>query len=354
MDTCPFIFSGPDMVMNILRSAFLEIILRRLLLMTAKKSVFTLQDLFILTLGAFFTGGAIYYFLNPLHLIIGSASGIAIMLAKVLPLPLSFWSFVVNGLLLVIGFIFIGKEFGSKTVYISLVQSPFIFFFERFLPVSESLTGSPLIDLFCFTFIMGMAQAILFRIGASTGGMDVITKILNVYFHMDLSTGLLLSGAVICILSAFLYDIRTMIIGILGTYMNSIMLDHFLVGFSTRKRVCIIADSYEEIRDYIVNNLNRGATLYPILGAYQNKDRVEIQSILTKPEFGSLMRFIQQKEIPAFITAGNVSEIYGSWRATKPPKLKMPVKKAVEKAGKPARKADQKVLTPVKQAAEKL
>lgn len=266
-----------------------------------------------LTFGIFITAVSIHFFMEPSHLIVGTIAGFSLLLSTVTGLPLSLLTFIVNALLLVLGCFICGREFGLKTIYTSLMLSPLLLILEFFFPVQASLTGDTAIDLLCFVLLLGLSQAILFQLNASSGGLDIVAKILNKLFHMELSTGILLSGIVISISAIFVYDLSTVIVGLLGTYLDSLVIDHFLLGFTTKKRVCIISDEYEDLERFIMINLHRGATRYQTVGCYENKPETEIESIMTRQELVALLDHVADHNIKAFITVSNCSEIYGVW-----------------------------------------
>ncbi|MEG0805036.1 MAG: YitT family protein [Lachnospiraceae bacterium] len=271
-----------------------------------------IKEVVIMTLGMFITAAAVHFFLIPSNLVIGSMSGLSIVINKLTNLPISLITFCLNAVLLVLAYFLVGKEFGAKTVYTALMLSPFLYLFERICPVQKSIMQDPWFDLLCFVLILGFAQTMLFRINASTGGLDILAKIVNKYFHVELGTAVTISGALICCTAFFVNDLKTVIIGLIGTYINGLVLDHFIVGFNSRKRVCIIANNPEVVQKYIIETIHRGATLYPIKGGYNNENKLEIETILTRNEFSDLMEYIKKEQIEAFITAGSVSEIYGT------------------------------------------
>ena len=180
-------------------------------------------------------------------------------------------------------------------------------------PGGTSVMGDLWFDLICFVLILSMSQAIMFRINASTGGLDILAKIVNKYLHFDIGLSVTIAGVVICCTAFFVNPFRLVIIGLIGTWINGLIVDYFMASLSRRKRVCIISDEHEVIRDYIVNKIVRGCSLYEVTGGYKGEKRMEIQSLLTKDEFADLMKFIRDHKIQAFITAGNVSEVYGLW-----------------------------------------
>ena len=272
-----------------------------------------IKDLPILTFGMFIGAIAVHFFLIPSKLIIGSITGLSIVINLLTSISLPVLIFIINAFLLVLAYFIIGKEFGVKTVYSALILSPKIAILEKIYPIEQSLMQDQWLDLLCFVLILSFSQTILFRHNASTGGLDIIAKIVNKYFHIDLGTSVSIAGGLICCTAIFVYDIRSVIIVLIGTYLNGIILDHFMIGFNSRKRVCVISKDYQLIRNFIIEDMHRGATLYPIKGGLEYEDKFEIESLMTREEFSYLMEFIKKEKIDAFITAGTVSEIYGNF-----------------------------------------
>ena len=283
------------------------------------------KELVIMTLGMLIGAAAVYYFLIPSKLIIGSISGLSIVISELLlkiglTVKVSWIVTAINAILLVMAWFLIGHEFGAKTVYTALILGPLMDFWEAVLPYDkigvvpgESLMGDPWLDLLCFILMLSISQAILFRINASTGGLDILAKMVNKYFHFDIGLSVTIAGVIICCTAFFVNPFRLVIVGLIGTWINGLIVDYFMASLSRRKRVCIISDEHEVIRDYIVNKIVRGCSLYEVTGGYKGEKRMEIQSLLTKDEFADLMKFIRDHKIQAFITAGNVSEVYGLW-----------------------------------------
>ncbi len=271
-----------------------------------------IKDLPILTVGMFIGAVAVHFFLIPSKLIIGSITGLSIVINLLTSIPLSVLIFIINAFLLILSYFLIGKEFGIKTIYSALILSPMLAILEKLCPIKRSLMQDQWLDLLCFVLLLSFSQTILFRRNASTGGLDIIAKIVNKYFHVDLGVSVSIAGAIICFTAIFVYDIRTVIIGLIGTYLNGLILEHFMIGFYSRKRVCVISKDYQLIRKFIIEDMQRGATLYPIKGGFGSEDNFEIQSLMTRNEFSYLMEFIKKEQIDAFITAGTVSEIYGN------------------------------------------
>ena len=283
------------------------------------------KELFIMTAGMTIAAAAVYYFLMPSKLVVGSITGLSIVIGKILNIAgfgikVSQVIVIINAILLVLAWILIGKEFGAKTVYTALILGPLVDFWEKVLPIDRllepgqmSLMNDPWFDLLCFVLILSASQTILFNINASTGGLDILAKIVNKYMHIDIGTSVSVAGAIICCTAFAINPFRLVVIGLIGTWINGLALDYFTAGLNRRKRVCIISSQYERLRKYIIEDLERGCSLYNVTGGYNGHQNVEIQSLLTQDEFAHLMDYMKSNDIHGFITAGNVSEIYGDW-----------------------------------------
>ncbi len=283
------------------------------------------KELLIMTFGMLVAAAAVYYFLMPSKLVVGSITGLSIVIGNLLAaagigIKVSQVIVIINAILLILAWILIGHEFGAKTVYTALILGPLVDFWEKVLPIESlleagqsSLMNDPWFDLLCFVLILSASQSILFHINASTGGLDILAKIVNKYFHLDIGTSVSVAGALICCTAFAINPFRLVVIGLIGTWINGLALDYFTASINRKKRVCVISREYEIIREYIINELHRGCTLYPIKRGFSLNDSFEIQTLLTQNEFADLLSFMKSKEIDAFITAGNVSEIYGRW-----------------------------------------
>ena len=282
-----------------------------------------------MTVGMTVAAAAVYYFLMPSKLVVGSITGLSIVIGKLLSMAgigikVSQVIVIINAILLVMAWLLIGKEFGAKTVYTALILGPLVDFWEKILPIEKllepgqtSLMNDPWFDLLCFVLILSASQTILFHINASTGGLDILAKIVNKYLHIDLGTSVSVAGALICCTAFAINPFRLVVIGLIGTWINGIALDYFTAGMNRRKRVCIISSQYERLRKYIIEDLERGCSLYNVTGGYNGHQNVEIQALLTQNEFANLMEYMKVNDIHGFITAGNVSEIYGDWNKKK-------------------------------------
>ena len=285
-------------------------------------------ELIIMTVGMIVTACAVYYFLVPSKLIIGTISGLSIVISGIcdkffgFPLNVSTVISVINVILLIMAYILIDKEFGIKTVYTALILGPLIGVLEKYFPYENfidkaseipSIMGDLWLDLCCFVLLLSLAQAVLFKINASTGGLDILAKIVNKYLHFDIGTSVSVAGWCICATAFMINDARLVIIGLIGTWINGLVVDYFTASFNRRKKVSIISPDHEEIRQFIINDISRGLTIYNVKGGYSGEDKIKIEVLLSTDEFSDLMKFINENEIDAFITAGNVSEVYGLW-----------------------------------------
>lgn len=283
------------------------------------------KDILTILIAMSIAAAAVYYFLMPSKLVVGSITGLSIVISGIFEkmgiiVKVSVVVFTINAILLVMAYILIGKEFGLKTAIAALVLAPLIDMWEAICPYekilepgSTSVMGDVWFDLICFILILSASQAILFRINASTGGLDILAKIVNKYLHFDIGTSVTIAGIVICCTAFAINPFRLVVIGLIGTWMNGMIVDYFMMGLNKRKRVCIISAEYERIRDHIINTIVRGCSLYEVTGGYSGQKTMEIQSLLTNDEFCNLMAWIRENDIKAFITAGNVSEVYGLW-----------------------------------------
>lgn len=277
-----------------------------------KKAVPTaaaVRELAILTGAVAIIAAAVYFFLVPSHASVSSISGLGIVLANFVPLPLSAITMILNVVLLVIGFLTCGREFGAKTVYTSILLPAFIGLFERLFPNLGSLTDSQELDVLCYILVVSVGLSILFNRNASSGGLDIVAKIMNKYLHMDLGKAMSLSGICVALSAALVYDKKTVVLSVLGTYFNGLVLDHFIFDHDIKRRVCIITGKEEELRRFIIEDLHSGATVYESYGAYNMQKRREIITIVDKAEYQKLMSYMNREDPQAFITVYTVSDM---------------------------------------------
>lgn len=277
-----------------------------------KKAVPTaaaVRELAVLTGAVAIIAAAVYFFLVPSHASVSSISGLGIVLANFVPLPLSAITMILNVVLLVIGFLTCGREFGAKTVYTSILLPAFIGLFERLFPNLGSLTDSQELDVLCYILVVSVGLSILFNRNASSGGLDIVAKIMNKYLHMDLGKAMSLSGMCVSLSAALVYDKKTVVLSVLGTYFNGLVLDHFIFDNNIKRRVCIITKKEEELRRFIIEDLHSGATVYESYGAYNMQKRREIITIVDKAEYQKLMSYMNREDPQAFITVYTVSDM---------------------------------------------
>ena len=268
-----------------------------------------IKEIIILTVAVAIIAAAVFFFLVPSHTSVSSISGLGIVLSNFIPLPLSAITMILNVVLLIIGFLTCGKEFGVKTVYTSILLPLFIGLFELVFPNFSSMTGSQELDVLCYILVVSIGLSILFNRNASSGGLDIVAKILNKYLHVELGRAMSLAGMCVALSAAFVYDKKTVVLSVLGTYFNGIVLDNFIFDHNKKRRVCIITEKEEELRKFIINDLHSGATIYEAIGAYNFEKHNEIITIVDKSEYQKLMTFINREDPKAFITVYNVSNM---------------------------------------------
>lgn len=268
------------------------------------------KETVILTAAVAIIAAAVYFFLVPSHASVSSISGLGIVLSNFVPLPLSAITMILNVVLLIIGFFTCGKEFGVKTVYTSILLPVFLGVFEKAFPGGISLTDSQELDVLCYILVVSVGLSILFNRNASSGGLDIVAKIMNKYLHMELGKAMSLSGMCVAFSAALVYDKKTVVLSVLGTYFNGIILDHFIFDHNIKRRVCIITKKEEELRKFIINDLHSGATIYEAIGAYNGQKHNEIITIVDKSEYQKLMNYMNHEDPKAFITVYNVSDMH--------------------------------------------
>ena len=267
------------------------------------------KETITLTVAVAIIAAAVYFFLVPSHASVSSISGLGIVLSNFIPLPLSAITMILNVVLLVIGFFTCGREFGVKTVYTSVMLPLFLGLFEIWFPNFGSMTDSQELDVLCYILVVSIGLSILFNRNASSGGLDIVAKIMNKYLHIELGKAMSLSGMCVALSAALVYDKKTVVLSILGTYFNGIILDHFIFDNNKKRRVCIITEKEEELRQFIIRDLHSGATIYEAIGAYNFEKHNEIITIVDKSEYQKLMNFINREDPKAFITVYNVSNM---------------------------------------------
>ena len=273
------------------------------------KIKFSFKEFLILTVSSAIVAVAVYFFMLPSKVTVGSASALALVISNFIPLPVSVITFLMNAFLLIIAYLLIGPEFGIKTIYTSLVMPCFMGFYEILFPNFQSITQDPLLDVICYILVVGIGIAMLFSCNASSGGLDIVAKLMNKFLGMDVGKAMSLSGMLVALSSALCYDTKTVVLSVLGTYFGGIIVDYFIFGLNIKRRVCIISPKFDEILSYILHDLHSGATIYEGTGAYNNQVRREIITIVDKQEYRRLMDYVKSIDPSAFITVYSVQEI---------------------------------------------
>lgn len=269
----------------------------------------SIKELAIITVGNVIVAAAVFFFMLPSHVSVGSGAALAMVLSNFIPLSVSTITLIMNVGLLIIGFLLIGPEFGAKTVYCSILMPVVMGVFERFFPNFQSITQDPLLDVICYILVVGVGLAILFSRNASSGGLDIVAKIMNKYLKMDLGKAMSTSGIVVALSSALCYDSKTVVLSLLGTYFGGMIVDHFIFGINIKRRVCVISDHLDPIVDYVLHDLHSGATLNEIIGAYDKTPRTEMITIVDKNEYKQLMDYVRKVDPKAFVTVYSVSDM---------------------------------------------
>ena len=268
-----------------------------------------IKEFLIITFGTVIVAAAVYFFMLPSQVSVGSGAALAMVLSNFIPLPVSVITLALNVVLLIIGFLLVGPEFGLKTVYCAILMPLVIGVFEWLFPNFTSITQDPLLDVLCYTLVVGMGLALLFPRNASSGGMDIVAKLMNKYFRMDLGRAMSLSGMAVALSSALCYDSKTVVLSVLGTYFGGIVVDHFIFGLNIKRRVCVISEELDEIVQFVLHDLHSGATLNEIIGAYDGTHRKEMITIVDKQEYRRLMDKVREVDPKAFVTVYSVSEM---------------------------------------------
>ena len=268
-----------------------------------------IKEFFVITVGVAIVAAAVFFFMLPSHVSVGSGAALAMVLSNFIPLPVSVITLLLNIVLLCIGFLLIGPEFGAKTVYCAVLMPLIMGVLELFFPNFQSLTQDPLLDVICYILVVGIGLAFLFSCNASSGGLDIVAKIMNKYLHMEMGKAMSISGIAVALTSALCYDAKTVVLSVLGTYFGGMVVDHFIFGLNIKRRVCVISPKLDEIKNFVLHELHSGATINEIIGAYDNTVRREIITIVDKNEYKLLMDFVRKVDPKAFVTVYSVSEM---------------------------------------------
>lgn len=268
-----------------------------------------LKEFVMILVGLAITTAGVYFFMLPSHLSVGSVSALAMIISNYVPLPVSAISLIINVGLLIIGFLLIGPDFGIKTVFCAVLMPAMLWVLEVVFPDFQSMTQDPVLDVICYILTVGVGISILFSCNASSGGLDIVAMLMNKYLRMDLGKAMSVSGMLVALASALCYDKKTVVISVLGTYFGGLIMDHFIFGINIKRKVCIISPKVEEIAAFILHDMHSGCSLYDVIGAYDQTTRREINVIVDKQEYRTLMEYMKKTDPKAFITVYSVNEV---------------------------------------------
>ena len=281
---------------------------------TAAKPISTLERYLLLTVGSLIMAVGVYFFKFPNNFSTGGVSGLSLILGRMLPseiLTPSTFVLIINTALLIVGFIFLGRNFAFSTVYCSMLLSLAVNVMERFYPMAHPLTNQPLLEL-CFAVLLpAFGSAILFNLNASSGGTDIIAMIVRKYTSMNIGMALMVADALITVAGLFCFGIQAGLFCILGLLMKSVLVDYVMDSFRTKKCFQIITTNPDPIVEFITVNLHRGATLEDVYGAYHHERKTMIITVLTRAQALALRRFIHTNDPHAFMVITASTEIVG-------------------------------------------
>ncbi len=270
-----------------------------------------LKNFSLLTISTLIMAVGIYFFKFANNFTFGGITGIAVLVAKFLPISSSDFSFVVNILLLIIGWIVLGKSFAEKTAYSTILLSVSLSLLERIYPMSHPLTNEPLLELIFAILLPALGSAILFNIGASSGGTDVIAMILKKYTSVDIGKGLMISDLIFTLAGFLVFNVKTGLYSLFGLIMRSALIDNFIESFNRSKYFHVVTSNATCICDFIQNDLQRGATIVNATGAFTGDDKYIILTVLSPSQAVKLRNFIKEHDPKAFLLVSNTSEIIG-------------------------------------------
>jgi len=266
----------------------------------------------IITLGVIIVGAGLSFFLIPANLATGGITGLAMVINEVIPtLDFSLILLVLNLILFVVGFLAIGSSFGAKTIYASFLLTGTIFIFDTLFPVSGAIVEDLLVNLIVGIVIQGIGLGIVFNENASTGGTDIIAKVLNLKYHIEMGKSLQIADFVVVVLASFVFGIELAIYALLGIVLNGFIIDNVIEGFNLKISVSVISSKSDEIQKFIVNDLDRGATIYLAKGAYTQESKEIVNSVMNKKEFIRVKNYVKAVDPNAFVMTSNVREVMG-------------------------------------------
>ena len=270
-----------------------------------------LRDYGILTLAVLFLDVGVYFFKFPNNFSFGGVTGISIVLNRLIPWSASSYNFAINMLLLIVGFVFVGRDFGIKTVFVSILSSSVLSLLEKYYPMSAPLTNEPVLELIFAIVLPAVSAAILFNVGASGGGTDIIAMVLKKHTSLDIGKALFCVDLLITVGACFVFDIQTGLFSFTGLMAKTLVIDGVIENINLCKYFTIICENPEPIVDFIHKKLNRSATLFTAEGTYSHTPRKVILTVMKRSQAVQLRNFIRRTDPHAFMMITNSSEIIG-------------------------------------------
>ncbi len=271
----------------------------------------TLVEYLILTAATLLLDVGIYFFKFPNNFSFGGVSGISVIVGKLTPITPSAANLILNMLLLVLGFLLVGRHFAIKTVYVSILSAVLLYLMEIFIPISAPLTGQPVLEVIFAIFLPAVAAAAFFNLDASSGGTDIVAMVLKKYTSINIGAALLIVDATIALSTFFIFGIETGLFSLCGLLAKSLVIDNVIENINTCKYFNVICENPEPICDFICNTLKRSATVYSAQGAYTHKEKTVIMTAMKRGQAVALRKFIKETEPGAFLMITNTSEIIG-------------------------------------------
>ena len=272
----------------------------------------TLRKAIITTFASIIVSAGVYFFMIPYNLTIGGTAGLSIALAKFMPgIPVGVFQLGINVILFILAFLLIGSEFGGLSIYATVVLSIALIVFEKLIPNVQPLVDTPFMSMIIGVGVTAIGIALTLNQNASTGGTDIVGKILNKYMHVDLSVGVFIADFSVVVMGYAAYGINAAMYALVGILFNAVVIDKVLTGYKTRIKVYINSRYWEGINEFIVHELVRGSTLYEVKGGYNKSERGMVETILTRPEYIKLMNFIREFDDTAFVNVATVNEVSG-------------------------------------------
>lgn len=271
-----------------------------------------LKDYIIITIGVFLVASGLYFFMMQNDIAAGGISGLAMVLNHYIPwLPVGGMMFIIDGILFIVAFIVIGRDFGGRTIYSSLLLSTTTLMLEKFIPMKDSLTGDMFMEMIFGIIITAIGLAIIFNKNASTGGTDIIAKILNKYFHINMGKGVLMADLVVVTMAMAAFGLKQGLYALFAVILNGIVIDRAIEGFNSCKQVKVISDKYLDIEKFILKELERGATVYSATGSFSQSEVMVLETVVSTKEFIRIKNYIKDIDPNAFVIVSDVHETLG-------------------------------------------